>query len=336
MQPAVSPTDGSPSPQRRPFSKRLMMWLRRSHLYLGLFLFPWAILYGVTAFLFNHPTVLSDQPTRSFGRSELAGTPLETLPVPGDLAEVVISKVNASQKPAIPYKLAGEAKLGTRDFAFATVKAEGQTINVLIDLKSGTGTVRSTPEREQKVNPVAPFAIGTNSSDRPTANRPRTETKAAGAESRLEIGLAEQIRSSIPTILERTGFATGEVTVTSVPDLIFPIDVDGQTWMATFNPMTGSLSGVPAGSKTPAELSWRRFALRLHTAHGYPGQANERWAWAVVVDAMAITMCFWGMSGLLMWWQIKATRMVGAFVLLVSASLATILGVAMHSMMTAS
>jgi hypothetical protein len=45
-------------------------------------------------------------------------------------------------------------------------------------------------------------------------------------------------------------------------------------------------------------------------------------------------MCFWGLSGLVMWWQIKATRKVGAVVLVLSAAAATALGVAMHAAMT--
>jgi hypothetical protein len=43
-----------PVPRQRSMVSRVLQVLRRSHLYLGLALFPWAILYGVTAFLFNH------------------------------------------------------------------------------------------------------------------------------------------------------------------------------------------------------------------------------------------------------------------------------------------
>jgi hypothetical protein len=49
---------------------------------------------------------------------------------------------------------------------------------------------------------------------------------------------------------------------------------------------------------------------------------------------MAFTMCFWGLSGLVMWWQIKATRRAGAVVLALSAVAATALGFAMHTAMT--
>jgi hypothetical protein len=70
--------------------------------------------------------------------------------------------------------------------------------------------------------------------------------------------------------------------------------------------------------------------LRLHTAHGYPGDTNAKWFWAVIVDVMAFVMCFWGFTGLLMWWQIRSTRTPGFLVLILSAIIATAIGIAMH------
>lgn len=336
--PATTPSN-LPRPTSRTLRKRLTQLLRRGHLYLGLFLFPWAILYGVTAFLFNHPTAFSDQPTASFSRATLAGTSLEQLPSPQAVAEEVVRKLNETQATNTPYQLSGPAKFGGREFAFATVKAKGQTVNVLIDLKNGGGTVRSTPTREKKVPEQAPFAVGAAS---PPAGRGGRGTSGPppGITSRnvglkLDQSLSEQIKASVPTILERTGFPTGDVTVTSVPEVVFPIEAEGRLWTASYNPMSGSVSGTPADAKPESELSFRRFLLRLHMAHGYPGETNSKWFWALIVDAMAFTMCFWGLSGLVMWWQIKATRRIGFVILALSAIAATLLGFAMHSAMIA-
>ena len=116
-----------------------------------------------------------------------------------------------------------------------------------------------------------------------------------------------------------------------MPDLVFPIEADGQTWTATFNATTGSVSGgLP---EPPTGPNWRQFLLRLHTAHGYPGETNARWGWAVIVDVMAAVMVFWGLSGLVMWWQIKATRIAGAVTLVLSAIAAATLGVLMYAAM---
>jgi hypothetical protein len=340
----VSPlTEAAPQPtvrrSGRPLHKRAMHLTRRGHLYLGLFLFPWAILYGVTAFLFNHPTAFSDQPTTMFGKEALAGTPLESLPSMTEQANRVVKLLNEKQQPATPYALGvGEVKYN-REFAFATVKADGQTVSVLIDVKNGSGTVRSTQDKPKaEPPPKAPFAVGNTG---PVGGRggrggqPREGgPPRSGDGLKLDDPLHERVKAAVPTVLERTGHPSGDVTVTSVPELVFPVEVDGKTWTATYNPMTGAVGGTPADAKPETELGWRRFLLRLHTAHGYPGEQNARWFWAVIVDVMAGVMCFWGLSGLLMWWQIKATRKAGAVVLVLSAIAATALGFAMHTAMT--
>ncbi|MGL6073074.1 MAG: PepSY domain-containing protein [Fimbriiglobus sp.] len=330
----MSTTTTSPLLASKPWGKRMMMAVRRLHLYLGLFLFPWAVLYGVTAFLFNHPTVWSDTPTQSFGPQDLRGTPLEAAPSPQAIAEQVLAKLNEMQKPSTPYTQAGPAKFGGRDFAFATIQAPGQTVSLLLDFKTSTGTLRSGPVREKKEAEKAPFAVGSQSAQ-PKGRNGRPRNDAPQETLTLDNSLAEQMKQSIPTVLERTGFPKGEVTVTSTPDVIFPIEANGRIWTAQFNPLTGSISGVAADVKPESDLSWRRFLLRLHTAHGYPGEANGRWFWAVIVDAMAFTMCFWGLSGLVMWWQLKATRKLGAIILIVSALTATLLALAMHNALTA-
>jgi hypothetical protein len=322
----------SPHLASKPWGKRAMMAVRRLHLYLGLFLFPWAVLYGVTAFLFNHPTVWSDTPTRSFGPAEFHGTPMEVPPSPETIAQQVLAKLNETQKPSSPYTQAGPAKFGGRDFAFATIQAPGQTVSLLVDLKTSTGTLRSNPVRERQEPEKAPFAVGSSTQPKGRNNRPGNEIPQEPLT--LENPLGERIKQSIPIVLERADFPKGEVTVTSVPDVIFPIEANGRIWMAQYNPLTGSISGVAAEKKTENELSWRRFLLRLHTAHGYPGEANGRWFWALIVDAMAFTMCFWGLSGLVMWWQLKATRKLGAIILAVSAISATLLALAMHNTLT--
>lgn len=325
---------------RRHFRRRILHWIRRGHLYSGLFLFPWAILYGITGFLFNHPTAFSDQPTKSFGSEALAGTPLEGAPSPNEQAEEVVRKLNEHKQPATAYRLAGEARYN-REFAFATVKVtekgREQTVSVLVDLKNSRGTVRSAPpEAPKKAVEKAPFAVGRSPSDALGGRTPgrAIEVERPNADA-IQLGspLPERVKAAIPAILKSTGFPTGEITVTSVPELTIPLAADGRIWTATYNGMTGSLSGKPAGTEEKPEPSARRFLTRLHSAHGYPGEQDSRWFWAVIVDAMSFALCCWGLSGLLMWWQIKGTRIAGAIVLLVSAAAATALGFGMHTMM---
>lgn len=331
-----SPTSRS---TRKPIKTWVMHWNRRLHMYFGLFLFPWALLYGVTAFLFNHPTAFSDEAVTTYGSDIVAGTALENLPDARAMAAQILDELNARHKPAAPYKLVDPngAKF-VREFAVGAVKTEGQQIRVVVNLITGGGTIRGAPKHSEEQSARAPFALGRGSSSS-GGRRPRRDSSGAAAHPDGGPGILlpnpihERMKSAISLILERTGFPSGEVTVASVPDLTFSVEADGKVWIATYNPMTGSVSGKPADSSSEP-LAARRFLLRLHTTHGYPGEINGRWFWALIVDGMAFTMCFWGLSGLVMWWQIKATRKPGLVILLLSTVAATALGCAMHAVMT--
>jgi hypothetical protein len=292
---------------------------------------PWAVLYGVTAFLFNHPTAFSDQPFVSFGRDALADTPMANPPGPAEIAEQVVAGLRA-RTPGSTYALVepDQARY-TREFAFAVVRLEGREVNVLMDPTGAGGSVRSREVSPPKVEEPAPFAVG-----RPNVPRPVAAGRPTRSD-RLDLPgpLDERIKVAIPTVLERTGFPGGEVTVTSVPDLSFVMDADGRRWRVTFNAQAGSVAGRPAEDEPPpAAPSTRNFLLRLHSAHGYPYQSGTRWAWAVLVDAMAVVLVFWGLSGLVMWWQVKAARRSGVVVLLVSATAVIVLVVAMRAAVT--
>lgn len=320
-------------PQRRPVWRHVMQFVRRTHLYVGLFLFPWAILYGVTGFLFNHPTFFADSPTNSFVRADVAGTPLEDLPTPITQASAVLGALNEQKKPAMPFQLGkGEARYATRDSFIATVKADRRTFFVVFDPKTASGTIRETTPRSLDAEP-APFATGKADAPRQRGMGMMGPMKHDHSGVRISDPVTDRLKSGIPTLMERKGFPTGEVTITTSPDVKFPVEADGKAWTATFNPLTTNVTGTP-GTET-SDLSVRSFLLRMHLTRGYPGEVNTKWAWAAGVDAIALTLCFWGFSGLFMWWQIKSTRKPGLVVLLISAVVATTLTIGMYGLLGA-
>ncbi|HEY0985196.1 MAG TPA: hypothetical protein VGE80_23885, partial [Schlesneria sp.] len=69
--------------------------IRRGHLYAGLLLIPWVILFGVTGFLFNHSTFWPEQLVIHVRQSHTRGTPVASLPKAVDIAEEVVSGINA-------------------------------------------------------------------------------------------------------------------------------------------------------------------------------------------------------------------------------------------------
>lgn len=147
-------------PPRRPPLRRLMHAVRRGHLYTGLFLLPWVVVYGVTAFLFNHPSAFADAPTTRFGADVLADTPLDGIPSPERIADDVVAALNAKAAAGTSYTRTGPAPRYALEFAFATARAaDGSTVAVLFDALGRGGTARRLPPVAPPTRP-APFAVG--------------------------------------------------------------------------------------------------------------------------------------------------------------------------------
>jgi uncharacterized iron-regulated membrane protein len=129
-------------------------------------------------------------------------------------------------------------------------------------------------------------------------------------------------------LFDRLGLERERVQVRSVPELTFYLEADGRLWLAKYDPLSGALSGRPAeqggGRRT------QQFLNNLHFSAGYPGSFGPRWWWAVAVDCLTLTLGFWCVSGLFMWWQLKAVRLAGSAVLLSSVTCATALALSMY------
>jgi len=54
------------------------------------------------------------------------------------------------------------------------------------------------------------------------------------------------------------------------------------------------------------------FLERLHRRRGYDSSYTREDAWGLSVDLVIVAMLFWVASGLWMWWELKATRRLGA------------------------
>jgi hypothetical protein len=59
------------------------------------------------------------------------------------------------------------------------------------------------------------------------------------------------------------------------------------------------------------ELEASGFLNRFHRRRGYQQPYSADRAMAVSVDAVIVAMVFWALSGLWMWWEMRATRLWG-------------------------
>ena len=313
----------------------VLHWIRRTHLYLGIFLFPWAVMYGVTGFLFNHPLAFSDLKARSFSQSDWSGTDLAKPLSAVEIATDVVEALKKRSPDAANYKLVDPDQAAfVQEIVSATVKSEGLQTTLFFDVLGRGGSIHFSPTKDSSSMEKPPFAIGASSATGSKGTKKKNSVSEAGSQDVekliLENPLQERYKQAIPILLTKLGYATDEVKVGFIPDLSFYLEADGKKWVARYNVLQGSLTGRPADTDPPGErLSVRRFLTKLHRTHAYTYSIGSQWFWAVFVDLMSGVMLFWGVSGLLMWWQIKRTRSAGLLLMIASVVIAGVLTVGM-------
>lgn len=326
--------------KRPPFVRNTLMLLRRGHLYFGLLLMPWALLYGITGYLFNHPTHFPEANIRGIRAAVTHDTELSKIPSADIIAERVVTELNTRFAHESPLKLNTQKPIRyDGDFFIASAERSTETLQLLLYRDGSGGTMRVQKKEPPKTDSdVAYFAISPGNNAKPAAKESENTSKPPSDQAlknstplKLANSIDRYCVDSLPAIAERLDLEVEpqNFKVTTAPETIFHVLDRDREWTVRYNSITGVVSAKPANAGTAQSSSWRRFLLRMHTAHGYPIETNARWFWAIIVDIMAFVMVFWGLSGIIMWWQIKRTRPWGTVALVVSIVLATCIAIGM-------
>jgi len=295
------------------------------------------MLYGVTGFLFNHPTYFSDRDLRHIQPKVLADCGFDgTLANPAEAAQEVIEVLkqrypaaNISLLTTVPAKYVG-------DFFFATSDAELVTHQVLIRRDGGGGTYVSTRKQLPPDNTIASFdsAASVGSVNPPSVKTAPASKSAVGEDASSKVnrvtitsGAAGEVEASLLQLGERMAIegVNQPFKLTSAPILQFAVEGDGSEWLVKYDSLRGTVTTAKLESLAiQEERSWRSFWTKLHTANGYTGVLEARWLWAFMVDVTAMVMVFWSISGFLMWWQLKQLRWVGSLAVVISITAATV------------
>ena len=270
--------------------RRTMKFLRRVHLYSGLALVPFVALYGVTAFLFNHPEVWSETSIRQVPAQQIDAAGRLPLSSPGQLATSIVAELGDED-----WQLDGTTPPRFQGRSFLTATLDNTRYSFVIDEANGPARVFERPA--------------------PAATQSEREPIEPGDTS-LEIGQSA-VRSieAAASALIASGKDEPEWRVRSTPRLQFGmLGPDAEPYLATYNLRDGSLEVTPTNEPAPAR-SIRSFLLRLHKAHTYPSGYGIRFWWALLVDIMAFAMVAWAVTGILMWWQMKNLRRIGVVTL---------------------
>lgn len=287
-------TSPAQSPAKRPgFSlNKWMKPVRRVHMYLGLLLLPWVLLFGVSGFFFNHNTTTFGGPFKTVKELTAPEVAQSTSWKPStveSMAAEVISGINERLD-----RQAYQLQPGSAEVMGGVVhetRVDDGVLWVRLDLEQGNATVlhRSEMGAEQHVPAFQDQEVRIASIDRDSMAKASTEIlKASG------------LKAGTPVKLLPVG----------QPLLRFQaVDQEGQSWNAVYNMANGKLTGRATDDESGMSLF--RSATRLHTTHVYPERMGSRWLWALMADAAGLSMVVWGITGLAMWWQIKRSRVMG-------------------------
>jgi len=325
---ARAKSDGKdkPAPKRKSFAEKAwnesLKLIRRVHLYSGIFMLPWVLLYGFTGWFFNHPGYFTGDQVTTFSAADVADGQLAALPKPDAMASQIVEELNIESflvdGPEIKLNNARSAEF--TGFLKFTVVAEDASHDVEIDPVSGNGEVRTT-FFDKEEEPAA---------SEPPAN-PLQDIRGV----QISENALAKAQDATPQVLTDLGLSSGPAnTGRRSANLMFSAEVDGAPCIVTCNLSNGSITALREDARP--EIETKSFLQRLHLARMYSPHWNVRWFWALMVDAMFLSMVFWGVSGVLMWWQIKRTRLWGGGFLVASILCAVLLMAGMHDNLTTS
>ena len=110
--------------------------------------------------------------------------------------------------------------------------------------------------------------------------------------------------------MKNKGIKAEKVKLNFGPMIKFPVTIESEQWDFKYNIGSGKFTASPRKGWN-AHLGFKSFLFRLHTTHVYPQNGGARFLWVFLADTMAITLIFWAISGIFMWFQMKNVRFWG-------------------------
>jgi len=286
-------------PRRRAWYGAAMKIVRRTHMYLGLLLFPWILLFGISGMLFNHPEIGRDIEQRTLSPAELSTLTGIGAWNPDTIANKVVEKLNADS-PGYTLETSGPRAFSGWPL-FATPGKNGERHVLILRLDKGGGTFST-------------HAAG------PKSEAPPFEGKTVDLPEYKMAALEAQMKDLLPKLgVDAPGPLHAHPEVN--PELRFQVrDANGRSWNIVYNLSSGRLDGRPTAA--PSKLRFVELLGKLHTTHHFPVHGGITWLWALFADLTGFILVLWALTGLAMWWQMKPTRVLGAGAIVVAVVIA--------------
>lgn len=282
--------------------RRLLALVRHVHLYLGLVLLPWVILIGISGLAFNRSGVATGRTFRATGAAAFAGTPLAM----GLDTDALANRALEALRRALEAQGAEASGLARLE---CTPRLRGS-----FRIEAFEGRV---PHRLD----LDPMARGATLRISPVPTLP----DRYAAVSRLDLGdtVRAPVRATAGTLLERLGvrpdapLKLGKGPVLDVPFRLG--DFHGELQVELVG---GEVRIRDLDQRVPLSHRLRELAVRAHMLHGKRPWWDAHQVQVVFAELLALAMVFWGLSGVVMWWQRKGTRRTGAALLVGGFSVA--------------
>jgi len=268
-------------------SPRAVKIIRRIHLYLGLTLVPWVLLYGATALLFNHGDWFTERDYRAVDAVALSG-----LPTPESLAAKAVTDLKVAGLELVPETAQFVGHLSFRG------KSETHRARLSLDPAGAGGLLRMSPKPAD-----GPAWTGGLNDWAPV---PKT--------------VEADLKKSALDAANAKGAGLSGLALRGYPSVRFQVRDQG-----TLRTVELELDGEMEVTAGDGVAPLRNRLMRLHVSHGRPGYGGSRWWWSFMVDIMGLAMLLWGCTGLIMWWTIRPTRLTGAVALGTGVSVISVL-----------
>ncbi|MCA8995910.1 MAG: PepSY domain-containing protein [Planctomycetaceae bacterium] len=277
-----------------------MILIRRIHLYAGLFLLPWVLLYGITGAMFNHQELFPAVRFEAVDASLVRDAGMAEFPSPGELAQQVADAIEQTANVEVVLNK-GQSPEFTSPILFETYDGDGQHVVQIDPIQQTARLLHRPPNAEQE------------------------ESLLQNVQNiQLSPNPHQAAHDSARAIFAKHGLSSADqAKPLGWTKLNFLASVDGQPARITYVLKDGHIDVTKYTGEDG--MIPRQFLLRLHTAHGQPPHWNMRMFWSLFVDAMALAMVTWGITGLVMWWQIKRTRLIGTVLIAVSLLVAAVM-----------
>lgn len=281
------------APQSASFKIKFLKFLRRVHLYAGLFLLPWVFLYGITGAMYNHQGLFPAGESYSVDDAKLQESALKDIPSPAVLAKQVVESIQKA-KPNSNIKLSSNHHAAFNNDIILETRVKGKKHVVHINPVDHSAWITAPPQNEELGRQHAILRDVRNIKLNPN---PYQKAKEALPDIMSGAGLGN------PTPAKPLGWCK----------LNFLAEVDGETARVTYVLRDGHVDMTRFTGEDG--MIPRATFLRMHTFHGRTPDASARNVWSFFIDLMALAMVTWGITGMVMWWQMKKLRKIGSLVL---------------------